>query len=156
MEEFLCDFNDRMKTQKRWIILFLDNAACHPKVELLNIKTVFLPPNTTAVTQPLDQGIIQNMKCDYHKYLLCCLIHNYNNITSVAEATRTVTVLDAIMWISKAVNDILPSTIQNCFAKSGLLHERRSWMKMKCPKTEEECVIKTYDTVKSLKNVEPA
>ena len=49
-------------------MLILDNASVHP-VELgqlyLHIKNVFLPPNTTSLIQPLDQGIIANFKVFY-------------------------------------------------------------------------------------------
>uniref|UniRef100_A0A8C5LYN1 DDE-1 domain-containing protein n=1 Tax=Leptobrachium leishanense TaxID=445787 RepID=A0A8C5LYN1_9ANUR len=32
---------------------------------LLHVKVVFLPPNTTAVVQPMDQGAISNFKAYY-------------------------------------------------------------------------------------------
>ena len=47
------------------IALVLDNATCHPQDipnVLKSIKLVFLPPNTTSVVQPMDQGIICNFK----------------------------------------------------------------------------------------------
>jgi hypothetical protein len=37
MEEQLKGFNERMRQQKRSIVLFLDNATCHPHLELSNI-----------------------------------------------------------------------------------------------------------------------
>ena len=57
----------KMRRQGRKIILFLDNAPSHPKIQLGNVKTVFLPPNTTSKVQPMDQGIIQSMKLKFHK-----------------------------------------------------------------------------------------
>ena len=50
------------------ILMVLDNAPAHPQVlqDLHNeIKFVFLPPNTTALIQPMDQGVIQMFKTHY-------------------------------------------------------------------------------------------
>ena len=44
-ENWLNEFDQRMKEAGRNILLFLDNATCHPNVTLSNIKLVFLPPN---------------------------------------------------------------------------------------------------------------
>ncbi|GBM07000.1 hypothetical protein AVEN_63450-1 [Araneus ventricosus] len=43
----------------------MDNAPAHPDVETLkaeNITCIFMPPNTTAILQPMDQGVIESMK----------------------------------------------------------------------------------------------
>lgn len=50
----------------RKIALLLDNCAAHPHLfDLKNIELVFLPPQTTSVLQPMDQGIIRSLKCHY-------------------------------------------------------------------------------------------
>ena len=64
-----------MKEQKRNVILLVDNAGghnmSHKLVELLtNVKVYFLPPNTTSVIQPMDQGIIAAFKCYYRKLII--------------------------------------------------------------------------------------
>lgn len=61
-EEFLKIFNSRMECQGRQVLLFLDNATCHPNIIFSNVKLVFLPPNTTSACQPLEQGIIWAFK----------------------------------------------------------------------------------------------
>jgi hypothetical protein len=41
------------------VLLLLDNAPGHPnKLNHPNVKVIFLPPNTTSLIQPIDQGII--------------------------------------------------------------------------------------------------
>lgn len=71
MTDWLLDMDKRMGFQKRKILLFLDNAGSHHReLNLKNIKIIFLPPNTTSVCQPLDQGIIQNFKFFYRRQIL--------------------------------------------------------------------------------------
>ena len=56
-----------MKKQNRTILLFVDNPSSHPLVNLSNVKVQFLPPNTTSLTQPMDQGIIQTVTLKFRK-----------------------------------------------------------------------------------------
>ena len=46
----------------------MDNAACHPiYIDNLtdNWKFLFMPPNTTSLIQPMDQGVISTFKSYY-------------------------------------------------------------------------------------------
>ncbi|KAG7153298.1 Jerky protein-like 34 [Homarus americanus] len=50
------------------ILLLLDNAPGHSPLLMdrhPNVKVVFLPPNTTSLTQPMDQELICNVKAAY-------------------------------------------------------------------------------------------
>lgn len=55
-------------------LLLVDNAPSHPSEEEVNtdsnFRIMFLPPNCTAVIQPLDQNLIQNIKVSYRKRIL--------------------------------------------------------------------------------------
>ena len=56
-------------------LLVLDNAPSHPSTEHLQyddgkIEAIFLPPNTTSVIQPMDQGVLENVKRRYRRDLL--------------------------------------------------------------------------------------
>ena len=60
LEEILRKLNGRLRRENRKIILFLDNAPCHPEdldEKFTRIKIVFLPKNTTSRLQPLDLGM---------------------------------------------------------------------------------------------------
>ncbi|GFW18749.1 tigger transposable element-derived protein 1 [Trichonephila clavipes] len=51
------------------VLLIVDNAASHPELEHPNVQLVFLPPNTTSLIQPLDQGI-KNIILRQHELLV--------------------------------------------------------------------------------------
>ena len=58
-QNWLVSFDKEMNKMKREAALFLDNFCAHKvKVKLENVALHFLPPNTTAILQPMDQGII--------------------------------------------------------------------------------------------------
>ena len=76
VEERLTAFSGRMKMQNRHVLLFLDNATCHPHIKLYNVQLAWFPPNTTNVSQPVDEGIIRNVNVHYRKLLLQSLLAN--------------------------------------------------------------------------------
>ena len=57
--DWLTRLDQRMKNEKRKIILLADNAPCHfSNDNMTNVKLHFLPPNTTSHIQPLDASSI--------------------------------------------------------------------------------------------------
>jgi hypothetical protein len=98
--EYLQKFNAKMQIANRKALILLDNAPCHPEMELSNVKLVFLPQNTTAGTEPLDSGIIRNFKVKYCKMLLEFLL-SYEDVTALAYTIKNVNVGDAIDWVSQ-------------------------------------------------------
>ena len=54
-------------------LLLMDNCSAHPE-ELKtcdgSVTCMFLPPNTTSLIQPMDQGVLQAMKKRYKRKLL--------------------------------------------------------------------------------------
>ena len=92
--------------------MVIDNCPTHPNIQasLQAIKLVFLPPNTTAKLQPCDQGIIQNLKLHYRKYLLIKLI-------SAIEAKKEFSpnLLDALFYVGLSWDNVSLLTIKNCF-----------------------------------------
>ncbi|CAF4210512.1 unnamed protein product [Rotaria magnacalcarata] len=99
--EWLQDLDVSMRKQRRHVLMFLDNAPVHPQdIQLENIKLKFFPPNTTAVIQPMDQGIIRAFKAHYRRYLVK---HTIANATVAMTADDiNVTALDAVYWIDAA------------------------------------------------------
>jgi len=70
-------------------ILLLDNAPSHPSITELqtqdgSIKCVFLPANTTSICQPMDQGVLVNLKRRYKRALLEKLLaHAWNKLLGI-------------------------------------------------------------------------
>ena len=66
----------------------------------------FLPKNTTSRLQPLDAGIIQNVKVKYRKLLLKFVISRVNDKKTASEIVKEVDVLKAIRWVKEAWNQV--------------------------------------------------
>ena len=121
--EWLEDLNIDLKRNNRKILLFLDNVTSHASLDLSNVHLIHFPPNTTSDLQPLDQGIIQNMKLLYRKKLLQNCLNKINDFESVSDYTHSITVLDAIWWIDLAWNSIKVNTFENCFKNAGFFRD---------------------------------
>ena len=64
--EWMTAWNASLRRQNRKILLLCDNCSAHPKNLVLSTHLV-LPPNTTSILQPCDQGIIQTVKATYRR-----------------------------------------------------------------------------------------
>ena len=109
MTSVLGKINRQIEVAKRKIILFMDNAPCHPESlseGYSNIKVVFLPNNTTSRLQPLDAGIIKNFKLKHRKKLLKFVISRINDSVKATDIIQEVDVLKAISWIKSAWGDV--------------------------------------------------
>ncbi|KAH8029897.1 hypothetical protein HPB51_005199 [Rhipicephalus microplus] len=109
--------NWRMAYKNRKILLFLDQCAAHPRqVTLQNVKLFFLPANATTHLQPLDAGIVRNVKHHFKSLLVRRLLAK---IDRKDEDDPRISLLDAIHFIAVAWNRVTPTTIANCFGKCG-------------------------------------
>lgn len=119
-QEYINWLNNKMKIQGRKILLLLDNCPAHPPLAVSNVKLLFLPKNTTAKLQPLDQGIIAWLKQRYKKLLLthiCEAMEECNDVTSLAKAVR---IYDAIVNTKQAWDSLPIETIEKCFRRCGV------------------------------------
>ena len=95
MVKILSMVDAKRKSQNRNVILFIDNAPCHPtdlKDKFSNINVRFLPKNTTSRLKPLDPGIIQSFKVKYRKLLLKFVISRVNDKETTSEIVKEVDV----------------------------------------------------------------
>ena len=120
-QQLLSKFDGQVRNQNRRVVLFVDNARCHEMndVTLTNIELKFIPPNTTSLIQPLDQGIIKNLKVHYRQQLLRCQLLSLDRGESLASFTKSITILQALHMLKQALLLVKPDTIRNCFRKAG-------------------------------------
>lgn len=101
----------------RKILLFVDNCTSHCNIEGLRaIRLAFLPKNTTALLQPMDMGVIQNLKTLYRRHILERMLLCLNS-----EKTYSIDLLGAAHILTNAWNSIKQETIANCFRKCGFV-----------------------------------
>lgn len=98
------------KLENQKVLLFIDTAHNHD-IEFSSIKVYFLPPNTTSILQPMDQGVIQNFKMFYRKKIIRRLVDNNESFS--------INILEAIRMYVKAWRSVTPQTILNYFIKVG-------------------------------------
>ena len=126
LNSVLARINSQLTHEKRKILLFMDNAGCHPPdlcSKYSNIKVVFLPPNTTLKLQPLDLGIIRNFKAHYRKLFMRYIITKIDHCSTATEVSNSVNILQSIQWISQAWTNLDSAVVQKCFRSSGMLNK---------------------------------
>ena len=65
-EEWARELDRKFLSEGRNVALVIDNCPAHPHIEYLKaIKLFFLSPNTTSITQQMDQGVIRSLKAKY-------------------------------------------------------------------------------------------
>ena len=105
------------------VLLLLDNAPAHPSPEKLTscdgkVTTMFLPPNTTSILQPLDQGLLEALKRRYKKCLLRHIVlENSASSLTVPDIVKGLTIKDAVYWVSQAWEDVSPITVKKSWKK---------------------------------------
>lgn len=122
-EHWLTKWNDTLGKQKRHVLLLIDNAPSHVTREYSNIKIQFLPPNTTAKLQPLDQGIIRICKMQYRKLLTLNYLQGIENMEEAKKIMKGFDFVVACQVLNEAWKYVSESLIAKCFSKAGFIHE---------------------------------
>jgi len=123
IERWLRAFYARIPIHKRALLL-LDNASPHiaglkSTPPPAHIRVIFFPANATSVYQPLDQGIIQNIKHHYRKKWMRWMIAILDR---GLDPQIRMNIAYTISWITQVWKaSILDQTIKNCFIKSTLI-----------------------------------
>ena len=120
-EERVRQLNRKFSTANRKIALIIDNCTAHPHVEQLNsIGLIFLRPNTTSHTQPMNQGITGALKAKYRSLAVRKLIAALEKKNPVP----TISILSAMTMLEKTRNAASNKTFTNCFKKAGISQKK--------------------------------
>lgn len=95
-------------------VLVLDNCSAHCSSDELKttdgaISTIFLPPNTTAILQPMDQNIIQMVKANYRQKLMREILGRPGDFH---ENIMHINIKDALFWVAEAWNEVPAESIK--------------------------------------------
>lgn len=122
-ESYLKLMDRKFRSQKRKVLFVVDNCPAHPEVKgLKNVRVVFLPPNTTSKTQPMDQGVIQNVKVGYRRFLLQQYLRCIDD-----DLEFQFNLLDCLYHVRRAWEAVTEVTIKNCFKKAGFKQDDRPY-----------------------------
>ncbi len=114
--EIMCCINARMQAQDRKILMVMDNMSTHHVGETYsNIELLFLPPNTTPITQPMDQGIIHSVKCRYRRFLANMYLVKAENCEDPVKLIQSLDIKRAVDIITRCWSEVSPGLIANCF-----------------------------------------
>merc|ERR1739842_200384 len=102
----------------------IDNAGCHPP-QLNNIldyvEVKYLPANTTALIQPMDQGVIHVFKLNYldiyYNKMIDYLLRHSNDDDPMMNFPSTYTMKDVLIDIGHAWDRVEEQHIHKCFEK---------------------------------------
>ena len=116
-EEWVCELDVKFQKENRKIALIIDNCPAHPTIaDLSNVKLIFLPPNTTSVSQPMDQGVIKCLKAFYRRRLVNLMIKRLEQ----GQDLPKISILCALQLLIAAWNNVTKSTIVICFGKAKI------------------------------------
>ena len=83
---------------------------------------MFLPPNTTAIIQPMDKAVFEPCKCQYKRKLLAHVImENESTNKSVPEILKAITMKHVVYWIAAVWEEASSSSL--CKVWCNLLPE---------------------------------
>jgi len=122
-QEWLHDWDEKLREQDRHILLFQDNFSAHiDPGDLTNICVKNFKPNLTAHVQPNDAGIICCFKAHFCSKFISWAIDHYDNDITPA-LIYEIDQLEAMHLADAAWCEVDTTTIQNCWQKTGILPE---------------------------------
>lgn len=118
-EDWLREFNEDMKHQKRNVLLILENCHAHKvTVKLDSVRLLYLPQILSSKMLPLNQGIISSLKTCYRTRIVYLTV-----LHREAQRKTVINVKSAINWVYNAWNLMDLMVIRNAFLKAGCVKD---------------------------------
>ena len=118
---WLTDWNNNLIKQNPYVLLLIDNAPGQVIGEYSNIRIQFLPPNTMAKLQPLDQGIIKSTNHNYRTILMTRYLAGVESKQEAKSIMKSFYFVVACQVLVEAWDAVTPENIQKCFSKAGFM-----------------------------------
>ncbi|KAG2797630.1 hypothetical protein PC129_g24781 [Phytophthora cactorum] len=118
-QQWLRDFNARMASAHRNVVLLMDNAPSHVLgcVALSNVRVVMFAPHLGMKVQPMRGGILTAFKGKYRlKHLTLAIDHLEDGLSDVYHVTQ----IQAMSWIVDAWQQTSKETIVNAWKPLGI------------------------------------
>ncbi|XP_003747271.1 jerky protein homolog-like [Galendromus occidentalis] len=119
--------NQRILGKEGKVLLLLDNAPSHPPIDMLPTQNgkfvvIFLPPNVTALLQPMDQGAIECLKRMYRKQIMIRLFAlDDGNNALMRDFNKIINLKDCCYMLAEV--DCAPDAIED-FVEPVILGEQ--------------------------------
>lgn len=107
------------------VILLLDNAPGHPPADELHavnphVQVVYLPPNTSALIQPMDQGLIATFKSYYLRQTFSQAVTATNDESAACDLRqfwKNFNILDSVRNVGEAWKEVKEKTLAGVWKK---------------------------------------
>nr|CCA25406.1 hypothetical protein TRIADDRAFT_5525 [Albugo laibachii Nc14] len=118
-QQWLRDFNARMASSHRNVLLLMDNAPSHVLgcVQLTNVRVIMVSPQLGMKVQPMRGGIMAAFKGKYRlKHLTLAIDHLEDGLSDIYRVTQ----LQAMRWITESWHQVPREVILNAWKPLGL------------------------------------
>ncbi|RLN82146.1 hypothetical protein BBJ28_00007465, partial [Nothophytophthora sp. Chile5] len=118
-QQWLRDFNARMASAHRNVVLLMDNAPSHVLgcVALSNVRVIMFAPHLGMKVQPMRGGILAAFKGKYRlKHLTLAIDHLEDGMSDIYRVTQ----LQAMRWITEAWQQTSKEVIVNAWKPLGI------------------------------------
>ncbi|XP_049883742.1 tigger transposable element-derived protein 3-like isoform X2 [Pectinophora gossypiella] len=113
-EDYVTKWNAELALVDKKALLILDRASIHSKLDLSNLKLIFIPWKSANSLMPIKNGVYVRFREEYRNLIL------FNKVTTILKGVdRNLTCLEALAMLDKAWNRTPPSTITKSFMETG-------------------------------------
>ena len=109
----------KFHAESRKIALIINNCQAHSNVNKLKaIELLFLSPNTSSKTQPMDQGVIRALKAFYRTN-----VRRHIKYIAAGEMIPNINSLEAMRILVWSWDAVSSNNVKNRFRKAGISQE---------------------------------